>query len=79
MCFIKLQTSGSEFAMFQRISVYYFRMDRGRQLRMPREALIVIGDIIREAEDLSEALYNATSKFTPLLGSLDVIKLVVVI
>ena len=38
-------------------------MERGRQPRMPREALIIIGDILREAEDLSEALYNTRSKF----------------
>ena len=46
---------------------FLFRMDRDRYLRMPREALIVIGDIVREAEDLSEALFNARSKSTPQL------------
>ena len=41
---------------------------------MPQEALIVIGDIVREAEDLSEALYNARSKFvTEALGLCGVI------
>ena len=30
---------------------------------MPREVLVVIGDIVREVDDLSEAIYNAISKF----------------
>ena len=69
MCFIELQTSGSDFAMFsENFDCFLFRMDQDRYLRMPREALIVIGDIVREAEDLSEALYNARSKSTPLFG-----------
>ena len=56
-----MQTGGSDFCHFQK--VFRFRMERGRQHRMLREALIIIGDILREAEDLSEALYNARSKF----------------
>ena len=37
-------------------------MYRGNHCRLPREMLIVIGDIIREAEDLSDTIYNARSK-----------------
>ena len=54
---------GLTYAMFQSSSFSLFRMDREYNSRIPREALIVIGDIVREAEDLSEALYNARSKF----------------
>ena len=62
MCFIKLQTSGSDVCHVSEFVYFLFRMNRDHHLRMPREALIVIGDIVREAEDLSEALYNARSK-----------------
>ena len=53
---------GLTYAMFQSLSFSLFRMDREYNSHIPREALIVIGDIVREAEDLSEALYNARSK-----------------
>ena len=52
---------GLIFCHFQK--VLRFRIERGRQYRIPWEALIIIGDILREAEDLSEALYNTRNKF----------------